>query len=329
MHTSFFASVIAVAMALTTATPALAQRERAMGGIGITVYEDTNFRGRNATFRDDVADLRQTGMNDRIESLEVAPGEMWEVCVDAFFRGRCQVFSEYEPDLRRRGWARQISSMRRVRGGGGYPPPVYPPQPPVYPPGPPTGGGRGLVLYENRNFRGSNRTLMGPTPDLRALGFNDKAESLRLPRGEVWEICRDIEYRDCLQVNTDWADLRGLRRMSGEISSARPSGFGGGGGNWGGGGGWGTGGGSNVGRGRLVLYSGMNFTGREYVVQGGENAIRMNAVQSVEVQGGNWELCEGEDFRGRCTTVNVNVSNIRSLGLPGRVRSARLVASPR
>ena len=111
--------LVLVVATVAVAAPAQAQRERAMGGIGITVYQDTNFRGRNATFRDDVADLRQSGMNDRIESLEVAPGEVWEVCVDAYFRGRCQVFSEYEPDLRRRGWARQISSMRRVRGGDG------------------------------------------------------------------------------------------------------------------------------------------------------------------------------------------------------------------
>lgn len=317
----------AIAVTLMTVMPAAAQRERAMGGIGITVYEDTNFRGRNATFRDDVADLRQSGMNDRIESLEVAPGEMWEVCVDAFFRGRCQVFSEYEPDLRRRGWARQISSMRRVRGGGGgFPPQIYPPRPPVDPPG---GGGYGLTLYDNRNYRGSSRTLTGPTRDLRALGFNDKAESLRLARGQVWEICRDIDFRDCRQVNTDWPDLRGLRGMSGEVSSARPyGGFGGGGGSWNNGGGFGGSGGTSWGRGRLTLYSGLDFRGRGQTVQGTANAIRMNGVLSVRVEGGNWQLCEEENFRGRCTTTNVDINDIRSMGLPGRVRSARLVAAP-
>lgn len=308
-----FASFAVLAALLAAAPPAPAQRGRAMGGIGITVYADANFRGRNATFRDDVADLRPSGMNDRIESLEVAPGEVWEVCVDANFRGRCQVFSAVEPDLRRRGWARQISSMRRVRTGGGYPPTVYPPQPPVYPPG---GSGRGLVLYESRNFRGSSRTLNGPTPDLRVLGFNDKAESLRLPRGEVWDICRDIDFRDCRQVNTDWPDLRGMRGMSGEVSSARPYGSG-------------SGGGNQWGRVRLVLYAGVDFRGRSYTKKGAERSIGMNVVQSVRVQGGNWEICEAENFRGRCTTVNVNVADIRSMGLPGRVRSARLVGTPR
>ena len=318
--------VAAVVLLLVGAAELTAQRqERAMGGVGITVYEDRNFRGRNATFRNDVPDLRQVGMNDRIESLEVAPGEVWEVCIDAYYRGRCQVFSAYEPDLRQRGWAREISSMRRVRGaggGGGY----YPP--PVYPPGPPLGRG-GLQLFDKRNFGGNSRTLNGPTPDLRALGFNDKAESLRLPRGEVWEICRDIDYRGCLQVNNDWPDLRRHGGLSGEISSARP---------WRSGGGWNPGprppypggpGWGNDSGGQVVLYTGVNYTGRSYSVAGVSDAIDMQQVQSVRVNGGNWQLCENSGFRGRCTTVNVNVPNIRSLGLPGRVRSARPVASSR
>ena len=314
--------IVAAVVVLLAGADLAAQRQgRAMGGVGITVYEDRDFRGRNATFRDDVPDLRQAGMNDRIESLEVAPGEMWEVCVDVYYRGRCQVFSAYESDLRQRGWAREISSMRRVRGGGGgyYPPPVYPP---VYP-GPPAIGG-GLRLYDKRNFEGSSRTLQGPTPDLRALGFNDKAESLQLPRGDVWEICRDIDYVGCLQVNSDWPDLRRHGGLSGEISSARP---------WRSGGGWNPGPrppypGDGYG-GQIVLYSGVNYTGRSYSVAGVSDAIAMQQVRSVRVDGGNWQLCEDTGFRGRCTAVNVNVPDLRSLGLPGRVRSVRPVASPR
>ena len=180
------------------------------------------------------------------------------------------------------------------------------------------------MLYEDRGFRGSSRTLNGPTRDLRALGFNDKAQSLRLPRGEVWEICRDIDFVDCRQVDSDAADLRSFGGLSKEISSARPSrGWGDGGG-----GGWNPGPRPPFQRGRIVLYSGTNFSGRAYTVQGGEASIDMRSVQSVEVSGGNWQLCEDDNFRGRCTTVDVDVSDLRSFGLP-RVRSARLVGSPR
>ncbi len=311
--------VIVVAILLAQGLDAAAQREgRATGGIGITVYEDRDFRGRNATFRNDVPDLRQAGMNDRIQSLEVAPGEVWEVCEHAFYAGRCQVFSDYEADLRRGGWAREISSMRRVRGGG-YPPAAYPPQRPQ------PGGQGGLVLYEDRNFRGASRTLGGAVPDFRSLDFNDKAKSLRVPRGEVWEICRDVQFRDCHQVDSDWADLRRQGPLSGEISSARPRRFGGGG--------WYPGprprnpGGTQYG-GQIVFYTGQNYTGRSYRLDGSSESLDLSAVQSVRVEGGNWQLCEDSGFRGRCTTVNVDIPNLRSMGLP-RVRSARLAASQR
>lgn len=302
-------TILAALVALPEAAALAQPGERGMGGIvGITVYEDRDFRGRNANFRNDVADLRQSGMNDRIVSFQIARGETWEVCEHAFFGGRCQVFYGVERDLRQRGWSRTISSMRRVRGG--VEPPIYPPRPPV--------GRGGLTLYEDRNYRGSSRTLNGPTPDFRAIGFNDKAESVRIPSGEVWEICRDINYVDCQQVNSDWPDLSRHGRLRGEVSSARP---------WRQGGGWDGGNRPRppIGqRPRIVLYSGVNLSGRSYTVDGPSSSIDMSTVQSVEVlDGGTWQICADTNFRGRCTTASGRIDNVRSLGLPGRVRSAR------
>lgn len=310
--------VVAVVTGLS-AVSAAQPDVRQMGGVGITVFEDRQYRGRNATFRNDVPDLRRVGLNDRIESLRVAPDEMWEVCEHDNFGGRCQVFSGVEPDLRLRGWSRTISSMRRVRGGGYPRPPVYPPTYPEPAPG-------GLTLYSNRNFGGSSRTLHGPTPDLRQMDFSDKAESLRLPRGQVWDVCKDIHYRDCVQVDSDYPDLRRLRNLAGEISSARP---------WRSGGGFPGPGPGPVPpfpgpgmRGRLVIYTGRNFTGRATVVTSASSAIDLRSANSVRVEGGNWQICEDTNFRGRCSTVNVDVPDIRSFGLPGRLRSARPVAPP-
>ena len=318
MQSSRHLFMTAALIALSGAAAAAKFVDRGMGGVvGITVYDDRDFRGRNANYRNDVADLRSTGMNDRIVSFQIAQGETWEVCEHANYAGRCQVFYGVERDLRQRGWSRMISSMRRVRGGGV--------QPPVYPPRPPIGGSGGITLYEDRNYRGSSRTLTGPTPDFRAIGFNDKAESVRIPSGEVWEICRDINYVGCLQVNSDWADLGRHGRLRGEVSSARPWRQGGG---WEGGGGWSR---PPVGgqRSRIVLYSGLNLTGRSITVDSSSSSINMSGVQSVRVlDGGSWQICEDTNFRGRCTTASGIVDNIRSLGLPGRVRSARPAAQP-
>ena len=74
------ARLVVVTIALTAVSAPAQPQERGMGGIvGITVYDDRDFRGRNANFRNDVADLRPSGMNDRIVSLEIARGETWEV----------------------------------------------------------------------------------------------------------------------------------------------------------------------------------------------------------------------------------------------------------
>lgn len=311
------------------AWPAVGQPDqRQMGGVGITVYENRDFRGKNATFRQDVPDLRRYGLNDKIESLEVAPGEMWEVCWDANYGGRCQVFSGFEPDLRQRGWANEISSLRRVRGGGGYPPPVYPPgrpEPPI--------AQVGLTLYASRDYRGANRVITGPVADLRSLGFNDQAESVRVPSREVWELCRDINFQGCIQVNSDWPDLDRHGSGRNRVSSVRPW-------NQGGGGGWNPGPrppfpgypgpGPGPGVGQLMLYSGMNYTGRAFTVNSSNSNINMSQVRSVRAYG-NWYVCEDTNFRGRCTTLNVEVSNLGSFGLR-RVRSARPaggVAAPR
>jgi hypothetical protein len=294
-----------VALAVGASAPVASQPEqRGMGGIiGITVFQDRDFRGRNANFRNDVGDLRESGMNDTIVSFQIAPGETWEVCEHVFYQGRCQIFFGQERDLRQRGWSRIISSMRRVRGGGG---------------GGGWGGGgneRGLVLHSGRNFGGQTRVIIGVANDLRELNFNDMAESLRVPRGEVWEVCDDINFGRCQRVDRDWADLNDIR-LRRRISSARP---------------WRQGGGGiarppigNVRPSRIVLYSGTDFTGRSTTLDSANSSISRSEVQSVQVfEGGAWQICEDSNFRGRCTSVSGNVNDIRSLGLPGRVRSAR------
>ena len=59
-----------------------AAQPRQMGGVGITVYADAGFKGDNATFRSDQSDLGPSGFGNRISSLQVAAGEIWEVCAN-------------------------------------------------------------------------------------------------------------------------------------------------------------------------------------------------------------------------------------------------------
>ena len=53
---------------LGLAVAAAGSQERGMGGVGITVFADTNYRGENASFDRNVDDLENNGWKDRIRS---------------------------------------------------------------------------------------------------------------------------------------------------------------------------------------------------------------------------------------------------------------------
>jgi hypothetical protein len=178
-----------------------------MRAVGLTVFTEAEFRGVSATFRDDVPNLQQSGLNDRIVSLRVGRGEIWEVCEHARYRGRCVVMSGEEPDLSRNGWSNAISSIRRVRRST-----VSTPD---------DSRSQGLVLFARPGFTGDRRRVDGAVPDLDELGFDDLAMSLRVGRGETWDVCAETRFRDCYTVNGDWRDLRDLP-LRGRISSVRP-----------------------------------------------------------------------------------------------------------
>ena len=292
--------VLAIAGLVCAVTaPLAAQLEtRQMGGVGITVFVDSDYRGNNATFRNDQPDLGPSGFSGNISSLQIPRGETWEACQGTSYRPPCQVFSGTESDLRRRNWNDKIASLRRVQGGGGgYPGGGNP-------------GGRGLVLYSDENFRGSTRTITGATPELGS--YNDKAKSVRLLSG-VWEVCEDINYGKCRTIDRDWPDLSGLG-LTKRISSARPA-------SGRGGGGYPPPPSSSA---RLVMYDRESYRGGSQTVVRPEPSLgsaggRARSIQII----GTWQLCEGPNFSGRCVTVNQNVPDLNAYGIANPIVSAR------
>lgn len=189
-----------------------AQFQRQLGGIGLTVFTDPGFRGDSATFRDDVSNFQEVGLNDRVSSLRVARGEVWEVCEHANYQGRCQIVSGGESDLRGGGWNDIISSARRVRGGGGR-----------------RGGDGGggffpgrfrIELYSNPDFSGERRQFTDEVSNLQFVEFNDRARSMRVVGS--WQICVDANFMNCITVNNDSRDLARMG-MTRKISSLRPA----------------------------------------------------------------------------------------------------------
>lgn len=80
------------------------------GRTSITVYSDAIYRGASETFRSEIPDLRNSGLNDRISSVRLTGP--WQVCTDSYFRGECQTIREDVFSLEQLGLNDRISSMR-------------------------------------------------------------------------------------------------------------------------------------------------------------------------------------------------------------------------
>jgi hypothetical protein len=155
-------------------------------------------------------------MNDRVDSLQVGRGEIWEVCQDKNFRGRCQVFSGDQADLGRIGWGGMISSLRRLRdedrrGGGRGDFPLIPQMRPR------------LVLFDDVGFRGRSVVVDDMSPTLRALG--NRARSAKV-YGGAWELCDGDRFRGHCETVTDSLPDLGRIGLRDKVSSARPAGRG-------------------------------------------------------------------------------------------------------
>lgn len=295
-------------VAVSLSVPGFAQ-EREIGGVGLTVYSDAEFRGSVVSFRQDEPDLDRVGINDRISSLRVGPGERWEVCEDAFYRGRCVVVGGDERDLLRVSWNDMISSVRRV--GGPDAPPVAGTAPRYVPPAVPGAESRRgwyVVVFDQPNYRGRSANYRGAVPSI-----SRRVRSVTIGRG-VWEFCDRANYRGrCKTVNTSVPDVRVLN-LRGRIASLRPaprtrpvppvpSGT------------------------TLILferpdYRGTSTTFRGAVANFSESDSR---ARSADVEGGDWELCERSNFRGECITLERSAPDLEAAGLSNGVGSARPV----
>jgi len=191
-----------------------AQQRR--GYAGITLYDDPDFRGTSVTFRDEISDLRQHRLNDRVTSLEVDGNQAWEVCRDVNFGGGCRVFNGSVEDLREEGWNDRISSLRPAglaRGGRGNR----------------SGNMNGnrnrragrwaesrLVLYDQPNYRGDGRDIRNSAGNLGRAG--DRARSVEV-YGGTWELCDGASRNArCVTVDEDVPDLRRLGFRNGVAS---------------------------------------------------------------------------------------------------------------
>jgi hypothetical protein len=136
-----------------------------------------------------------------------------------------------------------------------------------------------LILYEHVEFRGVSRTFDREVPDLRELSWNDKASSFDIRSG-IWELCRDIHFRDCRTFRSDERDLSRLRGWNDVISSLRRVG------------------GDQP---EIEVFEHFDYEGAARAFDHEVDALKSEGwndrISSLRVVSGRWQICRHNDFR--------------------------------
>lgn len=184
-----------------------------------------------------------------------------------------------------------------------------------------------ISLYTDADFRGPKVTVRDTDPNFVHRSFNDRASSVVVHSG-TWEVCEHKDFGGrCIVLER--GEYPTLGRFNDQISSVREvdrrrDRDDGRGGNWG------EGRGENRGeyrddirrdhgerredwrdrrnderRGPAVeLYAARNFGGDRVVLGGDTGSLRSkdfnDRAGSLIVREGQWEVCEHDDYRGRC-----------------------------
>ena len=171
-------------------------------------------------------------------------------------------------------------------------------------------GPRGIAVYEHAEFGGRSGVFSGPVRSLRQAGMNDQISSIRIGRGESWELCEDDDFRGrCEVFSGDVVDLTSAG-LNDRVSSLRPMGGGGFAG--------------ARGAGRLELFEDRRYDGKSVALEGPRGSLgSMDAKAESLRLSGEWQICDGPDFRGRCITVSRDIADLDEIGWKERIRSAR------
>jgi len=208
--------VFGCAVALTTAAGAAAQAPTAqLSRIAqIELYDGPNYTGQRVTIRvdQDGSSLVNLGFNDRASSIRVTG--MWEVCYHVNFEGSCTRIGMDAATLGQMD--NQISSVRFVPPSGSMP--SMPTIPPILPPDIPRVG---IWLYDGANYSGQRFDAATDETDLSRSGFNDRASSLVMARGESWEVCMDARFRSQCRTFSDAVANLAEHGFDNRISSLR------------------------------------------------------------------------------------------------------------
>jgi hypothetical protein len=174
---------------------------RVFGGSEVTVFRDSDLRGRSTRFVNDIDNLKSQGWNDQISSLDVVrsrsnggwfPGGGWNANGNGNGNrnGNRNGYGNYDGNGQP-AWGRNQRMPRE-----------------------------GACFYEDANFGGEYFCLpRGATYDALPRGFNDRISSIRVINSEV-RLFQNEDFRGRTRdVRSDLRDLSGTWRDT--VSSIR------------------------------------------------------------------------------------------------------------
>lgn len=179
-----------------------------------------------------------------------------------------------------------------------------------------------ITLYSHSDFRGRPLELHDAAPNLRDMGFNDRASSIVVRSGR-WEVCSDENFSGSCAV-LERGEYPSLDpRLDNRISSVREVG------GYPGNGGYGGDRDRLNRRPAINLYSGPNFGGQSISLGADANNLREQGFNdmtiSIVVLEGRWLLCSDANYGGQCRSYGPGRYPDLGYGMAGAVSSVRLL----
>ena len=177
--------------------------------------------------------------------------------------------------------------------------------------------GGGVTVYKDPDFNGQSVSIRDDEPDLRGSGMSDEISSIRVPRGQAWEICQDVGYGNrCQVITVSISDLKSIG-WDDRISSIRRARVGGGS--------------KGVGTTRaFTVFTNADFEGESASFRNDEPDLQgyglNDQISSIQIPPGQtWEVCQDAKFGNRCQVISRSISNLGSIGWDDRISSLRRV----
>lgn len=181
-----------------------------------------------------------------------------------------------------------------------------------------------IILYQEDNYRGAQLEVTGDEPRIKLRNFDDRVSSVRVISG-TWELCADDVFRgQCITVRRDEPNL-GRLGFDDMLSSLRPVAdrrdarddrrderrddrFAGGD--------------------DITVYEDVDYRGASRGLGGtvaNVGGAWNDRISSIRVRAGTWELCQDENFRGRCIRIDHDVRNLVDMHFNDEITSIRRV----